>query len=135
MNLFILFSLSCFPHFPFRYFSFLHFSSIYFSFRYLCLSVFFYIFPFLYFFLSTFSTNTGTLTFKILSEFVLLSHSVPRLISLFPSSRLLQQKTLFLSKQPYIPWSANKLHRRHTIKLCCRMRRLSTVLVLYTVYS
>ena len=119
MNLFILFPLSYFPHFPFRYFPFLHFPSIYFFFRYFSLSIFFYIFPFLYFFFSTFSTNPGTLTFSILSEFVLLSHSVPRLISLFPSSRLLQQQTLLRLKQPYIPWSANKFHRRHTIKLCC----------------
>ena len=129
------FSIFSFSTFSFSVFSFSTFSFYIFFLSIFSLSIFFYIFSFLYFFFSTFSANPGTLTFSILSEFVLLSHSVPRLISLFTSSRLLQQQTLFRLKQPYIPWSANKFHRPHTIKLCCRMRRLSMVLVLYTVYS
>ena len=101
MNLFILFPPSCFLHFPFRYFPFLRFPSIYFFFRYFSLSIFFLYVSLSIFFPFDIFHQPRNIDFFVLPEFVLLSHSVPRLISLFPSSRLLQQQTISFKATTY----------------------------------
>ena len=85
-------------------------------------------------------TRFGTLTAFILSEFVLLSHSVPRLISLFPSSRLLWQQTLFHLKQSYMDTSTGNRQsirrpRLNSLKLSVFVENFSLIILIIIFFK